>query len=53
MKQNDPGTPMLASFLRELARVNYQATPMQQAALIEAAVAMLVAPMSEEGLSLG
>jgi AraC-like DNA-binding protein len=51
MNQSDPGTAILSSFLQELARVDYQATPLRQAALTEAAVAMLVAPMSDQDIS--
>jgi len=51
MNQCDPGTAILSSFLQELARVDYQATPLRQAALTEAAVAMLVAPMSDQDIS--
>lgn len=47
MRNGEPGTEMLASYIRYLSEVDYQSNPMRHNALVEAAIALLVAPMPD------
>jgi len=52
LRGGEPGTELLAGYLRSISRFDHSQNPMRQHALIEAAVAMLVAPVpakSSEG----
>lgn len=44
MRSGEPGTEMLASYVRFLSEVDYDTNPMRHNALVEAAIALLVAP---------
>jgi AraC-like DNA-binding protein len=45
LRSGEPGTELLAGYLRSIARIDHGQNPMRHNALIEAAVAMLVAPV--------
>lgn len=47
MRGGDPGTEMLATYLRSLSHLDHANNPMRYNALIEAAIAMLVAPIPD------
>jgi AraC-like DNA-binding protein len=45
LRGGDPGTELLAGYVRSISRIDYTQNPMRYNALIEAAIAMLVAPV--------
>ncbi|WP_324261081.1 helix-turn-helix domain-containing protein [Altererythrobacter sp. H2] len=45
LRGGEPGTELLADYVRSISRIDYSHSPMRYNALIEAAIAMLVAPI--------
>jgi AraC-like DNA-binding protein len=48
LKSGEPSAAMLGSFLRSLSNINFEHNPMRYNALIEAAIAILVAPLAKQ-----
>lgn len=46
LRGGDPGTELLAGYVRSISQIDYSQNPMRYNALIEAAIAMLVAPVA-------
>jgi AraC-like DNA-binding protein len=48
LRSGEPGTELLAGYLSSISRFDYSQNPMRHNALIEAAIAMLVAPVPDK-----